>query len=165
MGLRSSWTKLFCERRRNQSDRIQALRGIDSKFSFLTEQKTKEELAKEKGMVANLVTKIIDNLQASIKRIHVRVEHKDGAQTSHRDFSIGVTLEAIDFHTTTSSWEKTFIDRTIEANKNTPVFKLLKIQNLGVYYKTGETTFLEEKPAEDCEKALFQMFSLSDGKL
>ena len=57
-------------------------------------QKTKEELAKEAGMMSGIITRIVDNLQVSIKNIHVRIENEnleDAAST----FSLGVTLGSV----------------------------------------------------------------------
>jgi len=42
-------------------------------------------------MTASLVTKIIDNLQISLKNLHVRVENEDTTEPD-LSFSMGLTL-------------------------------------------------------------------------
>ena len=62
-------------------------------------------------MTAGLVTKIIDNLQISLKDLHVRIEHEDCAEPDN-SFSIGYTLQGIDLYTTDENWQRVYIDRT-----------------------------------------------------
>lgn len=57
-------------------------------------QKTKEELAKEAGMMKGLITKIIDNLQIQIQNVHVRIENED-LEDKQSTFSLGVTLKSM----------------------------------------------------------------------
>ena len=56
-----------------------------------------------------LTIKIIDNLQLSIKSIHVRFE-----DTIKNKYSWGITLDRLDVFTTNQKWEKEYIDRTDE---------------------------------------------------
>ena len=92
-------------------------------------------------MFASLVTKIIDNLQIRVENLHIRIENEDSVEINNQ-FSMGVTLQEIDLHTTNSEWERIYVDRTKERNKDQPMYKLLKVQNFGVYYKTAETTLI-----------------------
>ena len=78
-------------------------------------QKTKEELAKEAGMLKSLTTKIIDNLQVTINNVHVRVENED-LEDDKATFSLGITLQSLLFNTTDQKWNKMFIDRTLPEN-------------------------------------------------
>ena len=75
-------------------------------------QKTKEELAKEAGMLKSLTTKIIDNLQVTINNVHVRIENED-LEDDKATFSLGITLQSLLFNTTDQKWNKMFIDRTL----------------------------------------------------
>ena len=92
-------------------------------------------------MMSSLVTKIVDNLQIKLTNMHIRIENEDAVDRNNQ-FSLGVTLQGIDLHTTDDCWERIFIDRTKEINKAKSMFKLLKIVNFGVYYKTKETTLI-----------------------
>ena len=51
---------------------------------------------------------------------------------------MGITLKEITVHTTNSAWEKEFFDRTTEQNQDKPVFKVLNILKLGIYWRTKE---------------------------
>ena len=53
--------------------------------------KTAEEKAKDAGMTAGLITKIVDNIQINIKNLHLRVENEDTLETDN-SFSLGITL-------------------------------------------------------------------------
>jgi len=66
----------------------------------------------------NLTSKVIDNIQISIKNIHVRYE--DSANFS-QPLSLGLTMEKLDIETTNENWESEFIDRTINENKDKPM--------------------------------------------
>ena len=54
-------------------------------------QKSVEEKKKEQGMMASLVTKIVDNLQVSLEGLHIRVEREDTSEPEN-SFSLGITL-------------------------------------------------------------------------
>jgi len=55
--------------------------------------------------MSSLIAKIIDNLQVSIKNVHVRIENKD-QEDSQSTFSLGVTLQSMTFNTTDKQWQK-----------------------------------------------------------
>jgi vacuolar protein sorting-associated protein 13A/C len=115
---------------------------------------------KESGMMAAMVTKIIDNLQVSITNVHVRVESTDIAR-----ISTGLTLQAIELCTTDNNWSKQFVDRAKE--QNATLFKLLSIKQFGVYHKTEETCLLCELPAESIKSEMQALtsFDQATGKL
>ena len=92
-------------------------------------------------MTSSLVTKIVDNLQISLKNLHLRVEHEDTIEPDN-SFSLGITLQELDLYTTDSNWERIYVDRTKEANKHKAMNKILRIHNFGVYYKTKETSLI-----------------------
>ena len=93
-------------------------------------------------MFKNLTTRTIDNLQVTIKTLHVRLESNNSA-FSQDLFSMGFTLENLKLCTTDANWQPTFVDRTNDptAIHNT-LFKLLKIDNLGFYYRPNESQFI-----------------------
>jgi vacuolar protein sorting-associated protein 13A/C len=92
--------------------------------------------------MSNMVTRIIDNLQVTLRNIHIRIENQDTIE-ENRSFSLGVTLQAADLFTTDSSWNKSYIDRSEVKNKDKPVSKLLSIENFGIYYKIKETKYVQ----------------------
>jgi vacuolar protein sorting-associated protein 13A/C len=66
-------------------------------------------------MMSSMVTRIIDNLQVTLRNIHVRIENQDKAD-ENRSFSLGVTLQAADLFTTDSTWKRSYIDRADARN-------------------------------------------------
>lgn len=44
--------------------------------------------------------------------------------------------------------DKTFIDRTIDENKNEPTRKLLMISNAGIYWNAHEERFITDSPEQ-----------------
>ena len=63
-------------------------------------------------MLNAMITKIIDNLNVSLRNIHLRIENED---TNDQDatFSIGITLQSIDLYTTDANLKKTYVDRSL----------------------------------------------------
>ena len=112
-----------------------------TRVNFPIGQKTAEDKKKEQGMTASMITRIVDNLQVSLKNLHIRVERED-VITPQNSFSLGITLQEIDLYTTDANWERIYIDRTKDVNKRTAMHKVLKIKNFGIYYKTGETSLI-----------------------
>ena len=104
-------------------------------------QKSEEELAKESGMFGGLVSKIVDNLQVTLTNLHVRIENEDDNNPINQ-FSLGISLQAIDLYTTNRKWERGYVDRTKGESKNEPMFKILDVFNFGVYYKTQENSLI-----------------------
>ena len=62
-------------------------------------------------MMSALITKIVDNLQISLTKIHLRVENADPDEANNQ-FSMGITLQAIELYTTDKDWKRQFIDRS-----------------------------------------------------
>ena len=100
-------------------------------------QNSKEEEKKQSGYMDKITLKVLDNLQITIKSIHIRVENplKDCR------FSFGVTLDFLSIHATNENWIKTFVDRSNHENENLPNFKILILNNLGVYWNSEETHY------------------------
>jgi vacuolar protein sorting-associated protein 13A/C len=90
-------------------------------FQELT--RTFESEQQKRGFFKNMGAKILDNLQFTIKNVHIRFENcGDKALASGKknplgdNFCIGMTLKEISAHTTDEGWGKTFVDRTLEEN-------------------------------------------------
>jgi hypothetical protein len=80
--------------------------------------------------MVNLSARVVDNIQLSIKNIHIRFED---THLFREPISMGLTLQELSVDTTNESWQKEFIDRTVEANKQKPLNKLLSLRNFGFY--------------------------------
>ena len=112
-------------------------------------------------MTAGLITKIVDNIQVSLKNLHLRVEHEDTI-VEDNSFSLGITLQEMDLYTTDESWNRIYLDRTKQQNKDKAMNKVLKIHNFGVYYKTKERSLISQAPSDEDRKAYLNMFSTYD---
>jgi vacuolar protein sorting-associated protein 13A/C len=90
--------------------------------------------------ISQLVTKIVDNVQISIKNIHIRYEDK----ISNKDpFSVGVSIEELSAHSTDENWMEAFISSSTGL-----IHKLLKLSNLAVYWNTDGQSFAGMSPSE-----------------
>ncbi|KAL4462680.1 hypothetical protein ABPG74_000510 [Tetrahymena malaccensis] len=119
-----------------ESFAIECLQKIAAK-----QQEQNKTGEKDAGYVQKLTMKIVDNLQVTIKNIHVRFE-----DTITKRYSWGFCLDKIETFTIDKQGEKTFIDRTVQANKNEPTRKLLMISNAGIYWNAHEERFIYGAP-------------------
>ena len=102
----------------------------------------------QKGYTDTIFVKIVDNLQLTFKDLSIRIEEKNVSPY----FSMGLVLKEMKVINTDKNWESHFIDRTIE--KNTIIYKLLNINDLGLYLKLNEEVFISkiEDPEEQLDK-------------
>lgn len=107
--------------------------AADCLQKIAAKQIEKSKNDKDAGYIQKLTMKIVDNLQITIKNIHVRFE-----DTITNNYSWGFCLDKIEIYTTNQSGFKTFVDRTDNANKNEPMRKLLIISNAGLYWNASE---------------------------
>lgn len=89
-----------------------------------------EELAKNQSFSDSLVTKIVDNLQITIKHIHLRYEDTENIFTEN-PYSIGVTLSEISAVSTDENWSPTFISIA-----SSLTHKLFTLDSLCCYWNT-----------------------------
>lgn len=79
--------------------------SIVNDFTKKTEKAGKED--EQQGYFGAMVTRIIDNLQVTIKDIHIRYEDE-----ITKKYSFGVTLEELKIYTVNKKGEPEFIDRS-----------------------------------------------------
>ncbi|CAG8555201.1 10349_t:CDS:10 [Paraglomus brasilianum] len=84
---------------------------------------------KNQSFVNSLVTKVVDNLQISIKNIHIRYE--DRLSDPGHPFAIGVTLSELSVVSADENWVPTFIE-----GETKDIRKLLTLGSLAVYWNT-----------------------------
>jgi hypothetical protein len=101
----------------------------------------------EAGYFEKLVTKIIDNVQVSIKNIHIRFECSLNPKTH---FNFGVTLDGLTIFTTDERGVKQFLDRSKKENEGKPMHKRLFLNDFSFYWNDKEMApFFEPKQAKD----------------
>ena len=93
--------------------------GVQSQLEGLEEYfKAKLEIQNaEPGMAANMVNRIIDNVQIDINNICFRFE--DAVSNPKCPYALGITLEAISVYTCNEKWERQFVSGE-EVRLNTP---------------------------------------------
>lgn len=94
-----------------------------------TEGMSKEEQAKQQSFTTSMTTAIIDNLQVTIKNIHVRYE--DSISDPGHPFAAGMTLRDFSAVSTDGSWKPTFIQSQADSTH-----KLAKLDALAIYWDT-----------------------------
>ncbi|KAL9075208.1 MAG: hypothetical protein Q9157_004112 [Trypethelium eluteriae] len=92
-----------------------------------TEGMSPEEQQRNQSFTASLVTAIVDNLQVSVKNVHVRYE--DSVADPGHPFAVGVTLKEISAISTDENWKPTFIQ-----NSSGTTHKLATLGALAVYW-------------------------------
>ncbi|SCW01107.1 LAFE_0D05226g1_1 [Lachancea fermentati] len=105
-----------------------------------------EDPEKNESFTQSLITKIVDNLQVSIKNIHIRYEDMDGV-FSKTPYSVGITLSELSAVSTDEKWEPSFISIT-----KAITHKLLTLDSLCVYWNTNTTSIYGEDHEELFER-------------
>lgn len=99
-----------------------------------------EDEAKNESFTASLTNRIVDNLQLTVKNVHLRYE--DDVSVPGHPFSIGVTLAGFTAVSTDEFWQPTFIH-----NSKKGIHKLANLDSLAVYFDTDSSS-LAGHPAE-----------------
>lgn len=117
------------EERRKQRIKMEKLDSAELLKERSQEGLTQEEQKKSQSFTDSLVTKIVDNLQVTVKNIHVRYE--DSISAPGHPFALGVTLEEFSAISTDGNWKPTFIQ-----DSSTTTHKMATLGALSVYWNT-----------------------------
>lgn len=120
------------EERRAHAVKMEKLENAELMKERNTEGLSKEEQQKHQSFTASLTTAIIDNLQISIKNIHVRYE--DSISAPGHKFAVGMTLRDFSAVSTDENWKPAFIQGASESSH-----KLAKLGALAIYWDTDTT--------------------------
>lgn len=99
-----------------------------------TEGLSQEEEQKSQSFTASLTAAIVDNLQVSIKRIHIRYE--DSISAPGHPFALGLTLQEFSAVSTDENWRPSFIQ-----SSSTSTHKLVVLGALAFYWNTDSSLF------------------------
>ncbi|KAK6330143.1 hypothetical protein TWF730_004642 [Orbilia blumenaviensis] len=132
------------EERRRQVLKQEKLESAELVHERTTSGLSEEEQQKHQSFTESLVTKIVDNLQVTIKNIHIRYE--DSISTPGHPFALGFTLEEFSAVSTDDNWQPIFIQGNVAVTH-----KLGKLSSLAVYWNTdtrliGHSTHEESEP-------------------
>ncbi|KAH8145466.1 uncharacterized protein LAJ45_10436 [Morchella importuna] len=122
------------EERRQQAVKQEKLQNAELLQERSTEGMSDEEQQKNSSFTNSLITKILDNLQITVKNIHIRYE--DSISTPGHPFALGFTLEEFSAVSTNERWEPSYVQ------DNAPVtHKLAKLGSLAIYWNTDAEHF------------------------
>lgn len=117
------------EDRRRQRLKMEKLDSAELLKERNREGLSYEEQQKNQSFTQSLVTKIVDNLQVTIKNIHIRYE--DSISAPGHPFALGVTLEEFSAVSTDGQWKPAFI-----SNSGKSTNKLATLGALAIYWNT-----------------------------
>lgn len=117
------------EDRRANAVKIEKLENAELMKERNTEGLSQEEQQKHQSFTASLTTAIIDNLQISVKNIHIRYE--DSISAPGHPFAVGLTLRDFSAVSTDEDWKPAFI-QGVSASSH----KLAKLGALAIYWDT-----------------------------
>lgn len=99
-----------------------------------TEGQSQEEQQKSQSFTESVTTAIVDNLQVSIKNIHIRYE--DCIAAPGHPFSLGLTLQEFSAVSTDSNWKPSYIQSSSDTAN-----KLAVLNALAFYWNTDDKLF------------------------
>ncbi|KAI8968041.1 hypothetical protein BDF20DRAFT_917267 [Mycotypha africana] len=130
-------------------------------FSKTKSSAEQEELNNKdgNGFVAQLTTKIVDNLQFTMKNVHLRYEDKISDPSA--PFAAGITLKELSALSTDESWTPKFINESVNIihkvdatlQYHIPILLLIEVQlatleSLSVYWNTNADSLSGMQPDE-----------------
>ncbi|KAG9102497.1 hypothetical protein FRC06_001944 [Ceratobasidium sp. 370] len=87
----------------------------------------------QQGLIESMTTRIINNVQVTVKNIHIRYE--DSISAPGHPFSAGITLAGFTAQSVNEKWVPTFIQDTKGG-----IHKLATLESLSVYFNTDMTS-------------------------
>ncbi|GLE07021.1 hypothetical protein PINS_up016869 [Pythium insidiosum] len=124
--------------KRNQIERLELLRQHDRLAA--THNREGED---EGTFLSRLTARIVDNLQITLRDLHIRYE--DNVSNAESPFACGVMVQSFTFQTTDAEGNETFVDRA--ARRERFLHKAVKVACAGVYW---------DRLARDDSRALLQ---------
>ena len=100
-----------------------------------------EDEAKNESFAESLTNRIIDNVQITVRNVHIRYE--DSVSVPGNPFSIGMTLGGFSADSTDGNWKPTYIH-----NSSDGVHKLAELDSLGIYFDSDSKSLAGHAPEE-----------------
>ncbi|KAK0549054.1 Vacuolar protein sorting-associated protein 13 [Tilletia horrida] len=100
---------------------------------------------KNESFTSSLITKIVDNVQITVRNIHIRYE--DTLSNPEHPFSAGITLAEFSAVSTDDNWNPTFVQNTADG-----IHKLARLESLSAYWDTDSTSLAGFSITEAQEK-------------
>jgi vacuolar protein sorting-associated protein 13A/C len=122
------------EAKRTHTVKMEKLENAELLKQRNTEGLSPEEQKKSQSFAQSLTTAIVDNLQVSIKSIHIRYE--DSISSPGHPFALGLTLNEFSAVSTDENWRPSFIQST-----SGTTHKLIDLNSLAFYWNTDTKLF------------------------
>lgn len=120
------------EDKRAHTLKMERIEGAEILRERNAEGMSQEEQRRNQSFTQSMVTAVVDNLQISIKNVHIRYE--DSISSPGHPFAVGLTLKELSAVSTDADWNPTFIQSTSEITH-----KLAVLGALSVYWNTDAT--------------------------
>lgn len=117
--------------------------------------KSAEQQKKEEAQMQGMASRIIDNLQITVKRVHLRYEDSIG----DHPFAGGITLGGFSAQSTDENWEPSYI-----VNATQGVHKLANLESLAVYFDTDSPS-LAGLPPDEAVKRFTDLIASQDNQV
>ncbi|KAG8963047.1 hypothetical protein FRC03_003482 [Tulasnella sp. 419] len=110
-----------------KQERLSSAELIQSRSKM--DMPSSEDDQKQKAVNDSITNKVINNLQITVRNVHIRYEDK--LSVPDHPFAAGVTLREFSAQTTDGEWKPTFIQSSAGA-----IHKLGKLESLALYFNT-----------------------------
>ena len=117
------------EKKRAQAVKMEKLENAELLKERSAAGMSQEEQQKNSSFMDSLITAIVDNIQISVKNIHLRYE--DAIAAPGHPFALGVTLKEFSAVSTDENWRPTWIQ-----SSSSTTHKLATLGSLSVYWNT-----------------------------
>lgn len=142
------------EEERQQALKQEKLAQSEVISAGLSVKPEEEDTQKTESFISSLVTRVIDNVQITVRNIHIRYEDK--ISNPLHPFSIGITLAELSAVSTDGNWEPTFVH-----NSSYGIHKLARLDSLSIYWNTDEE-FITSESSEDLQDRLTSLIPAKD---
>ncbi|KAG5221901.1 hypothetical protein IMY05_C4192002100 [Salix suchowensis] len=109
------------------------------------------------GLIQAMMAKIINNVQITVKNVHIRYEDK--LSVPGHPFAVGVTLAGFTAYSVNENWEPAFIEGFVRTVHKFD--QLGQLQSLAVYFDTDAPSLAGLSPVEAMKK-FTEMISTED---
>ncbi|WFD35586.1 Vacuolar protein sorting-associated protein 13 [Malassezia cuniculi] len=100
----------------------------------------------QESFISSLVTRIVDNVQVTVRNIHVRYE--DALSSPAHPFAVGFILAELSAVSTDENWKPTFVQNSAQG-----IHKLARLDALSVYWNT-DCEFISASSADELQARL-----------
>ncbi|KAK7694663.1 hypothetical protein QCA50_001851 [Cerrena zonata] len=129
------------EEKRIQATKFERLENAELLHIQGKAEQAQGDQQQSQGLISSLIGKVINNLQVTVKNIHIRYEDK--LSVPGHPFAAGVTLAGFTARSVDENWLPAFIGSTASV-----IHKLAKLESLAVYFDTDTTSLAGLSHAE-----------------